>query len=963
MNNDGNNEFAIYTAQTAGGGGNRLQFSGNTFVFGYNLGAEGIRVSASGGSYNVGIGSFNGGTPGNRLTVLGNVGIGTNSSSAYALTAAPSGGMIVEKNVGIGSTAPGQVLDVQGTVRALGFTMGTNAPASGYVLTASDSAGDTTWTAPGTVSGWTVSGNNVYETLSGNVGIGTSTPQGSLVVTNGNVGIGTWAPKFALDVEGTTTLAYFNGNVGIGTTGLNKGYLLANTSGAGSALANAGAAGAWSSSAQPGDTILRSNAGSSLDLQSGNGSAAISINSSNNVGIGTTLPSAMLQLEGSDEVLNIENTDPLFSAGAVLQFGHNQGGSQLPVAKIRSYLINGAGAGNRGGNLIFSTSSLGVMSDQMTITSVGNVGIGTMLPQAKLAIANNVATGFLDNYSEYQEILYDGGSAGTSYGLGIKGNTMVFNSGVGAYSFDRGGSVTSMTLDANGNVGVGTTIPEAKLDVNGQEWIDAGSGGPLPAQAGRGLKMEYLSTLDVANFQAYDYSTSTVKNIIFELSGGSVGIGTFSPIGSFSVNSTSAQSVNRTSNIYVTSSNNTNQKLYIGIDSNAGATTNDFASIEYLQEGQHWGPLALQADGGNVGIGTNQPTSPLDVRTSVGSVWGTQVYSTGASSSGILGEGDVNGVEGISISGGSGAYGVYGQSGSYWAGLGRSDGYAIVGTGAAYFTTTTYSGAFETIGAGTNPATTDTPGVYMDTYLSVDRNGGPSLFVGRSQTGSLVNFYVNSVAKGSISVDGGGTTHYNAFTGSHYALLKGPALVDELIVLNGNNKLYHGAKSNEEVLYGVERSTKANDPAILGTYAERLENSQPQSVENPDLISAVGNGQMWVINTGPNLKPGDLFISSDVPGQAMLDPGTYPVSHIIARCGERVNWSQVTETINGRKHKSVSVFYEFYDKVNPSVAVAQVEKKDEEIKDLQGRVQQLEKMIFSRPRLEALEKKVSDRHG
>ena len=36
-------------------------------------------------------------------------------------------------NVGIGSTAPGQTLDVTGTVRAIGFTMSGQTPMSGYV--------------------------------------------------------------------------------------------------------------------------------------------------------------------------------------------------------------------------------------------------------------------------------------------------------------------------------------------------------------------------------------------------------------------------------------------------------------------------------------------------------------------------------------------------------------------------------------------------------------------------------------------------------------------------------------------------------------------------------------------------------------------------------------------------------------------------------------------------------------
>jgi hypothetical protein len=105
--------------------------------------------------------------------------------------------------------------------------------------------GDATWSSPGTVGGWTVSGNNVYETSFGNVGIGTSSvTQGALLVTNGNVGIGTWTPNalfavgnnaFTVNTAGAITAvtgistsgAYtqtgnginaYTGNIGVGTT-------------------------------------------------------------------------------------------------------------------------------------------------------------------------------------------------------------------------------------------------------------------------------------------------------------------------------------------------------------------------------------------------------------------------------------------------------------------------------------------------------------------------------------------------------------------------------------------------------------------------------------------------------------------------------------------------------------------------------------------------------------------------
>ena len=105
-------------------------------------------------------------------------------------------------NVGIGSTNPGQTLDVNGTIRTINFTMGGQNPISGFVLTASDSAGDTTWASAGGVSGWTVSGNNVYETGNGNVGIGTNLlTTAALTVMNGNVGIGTWVPAATFQVN------------------------------------------------------------------------------------------------------------------------------------------------------------------------------------------------------------------------------------------------------------------------------------------------------------------------------------------------------------------------------------------------------------------------------------------------------------------------------------------------------------------------------------------------------------------------------------------------------------------------------------------------------------------------------------------------------------------------------------------------------------------------------------------
>ncbi len=79
-------------------------------------------------------------------------------------------------NVGVGTSSPEERLDVDGTAKMTGFKMPTDAD-SGYVLT-SDSAGVGTWQPAAAVAdnGWTISAENIYSSVLGSVGIGTTSP-------------------------------------------------------------------------------------------------------------------------------------------------------------------------------------------------------------------------------------------------------------------------------------------------------------------------------------------------------------------------------------------------------------------------------------------------------------------------------------------------------------------------------------------------------------------------------------------------------------------------------------------------------------------------------------------------------------------------------------------------------------------------------------------------------------------
>ncbi len=83
-------------------------------------------------------------------------------------------------NVGIGTSSPTEKLEVNGTIKTTNLQI-TSGATNGYVLQ-SDTSGNGVWVNPTSLSNgnWTSSGSDQYSALTGNVGIGTTTPLNKL---------------------------------------------------------------------------------------------------------------------------------------------------------------------------------------------------------------------------------------------------------------------------------------------------------------------------------------------------------------------------------------------------------------------------------------------------------------------------------------------------------------------------------------------------------------------------------------------------------------------------------------------------------------------------------------------------------------------------------------------------------------------------------------------------------------
>ena len=355
------------------------------------------------------------------------------------------------------------------------------------------------------------------------------------------------------------------------------------------------------------------------------GGVAFTVLHGGNVGIGTTLPTTLLN------TLTTANSENM-TLGSAANMGFKVGNTSSNGYGI----CMGVGDSGRGWIQVGRTDGTAIAYDLSLQASGGNVGIGTTGPLNKLVVSG-IDTNAELNLTTVTQAALQLSNSDIAYGTFFGTQS----SGTGLIQQRRQSSAVYYPLAINpygGNVGIGTTSPGARLslgDASGQQFY-VYEGGDV--RAGLGVDMSGSSReLSMFCTSSDGFSTGNISfgyrlesNGAYQermrmTSGGNLGIGTTNPITKLS---NSATRIGNADGLTVQLGGINwilNAQGYVAALSNLANTNNNNGGllVELGSTGNTDKILDLESGGvnrvrvlgnGNVGIGVTSPTHKLHVK-------------------------------------------------------------------------------------------------------------------------------------------------------------------------------------------------------------------------------------------------------------------------------------------------------------------------------------------------------------
>ncbi len=209
-----------------------------------------------------------------------------------------------------------------------------------------------------------------------------------------------------------------------------------------------------------------------------------------------------------------------------------------------------------------------------------SIGLGIILTLVTSAVLAVAVTGTINTFS----------SGGVVDATQMNTNFASLKSAIEGITSSQWTSSGSNIYYNAGNVGIGTSSPVTKFEVNGSIFA---TGYNASVSSGKGVEVFYHTVNDIGYIQSNDYSTSTPKKLVINpANGANVGIGSISPSSKLSIGN-----------------QNTTSPAVLSARDYGGS---GFSYVFYFDLNSGSSPFTFNTSG-NVGIGTASQVEKLEV--------------------------------------------------------------------------------------------------------------------------------------------------------------------------------------------------------------------------------------------------------------------------------------------------------------------------------------------------------------